>query len=303
VLTTESITNELSREPTRDQLESNQRHEVNDQATSVFLVVMSGNKQLSISIQPLQYANVSTCARITAEAFSTDRHTIVKQLGGKPFDMFEVSRDGFLSTLHRKNYIYVKAVDDTGEIVGHAGWGFRGVDDIKIPWEGPSDKLPLSKLSNPDKEKGDETKTTAQETMNGDGIERLHALEDADMNQMMSELMPPGTSCMYFVGLTVAPPYKSQGIGSTLIKYGAAIADPLDIFTWVHASDQSWRAYAKFGFEVVKELVIDLDEYAPKIPGQNWAIFLEGTCEGVTEKNWGSYAIRYMKRMPPVAGA
>ncbi|PVI03996.1 hypothetical protein DM02DRAFT_519624 [Periconia macrospinosa] len=266
---------------------------------------MAENNSVSLSIQPLQYKDITVCAQITAKAFSTDRHTIVKQLGSKPFDMYEVSRDGFLATLHRDTYVYVKAVDEeSGEILGHAGWGFRGVDVSKIPRQGPSDKAPMPEQhaeQEKDKKRNEEKNNDESEPVKENGIDRLHALEGADMQHMMSELMPPGTSCMFVIGLIVAPSHQSRGVGSALIKYGADMADRLGIFTWVHSSDQAWKAYAKFGYQVVKELDLDLDEYAPQSPGIKWDKALEGTEEGVTEDKWGRYVIRYMKRLPLIA--
>ncbi|KAJ4298834.1 hypothetical protein N0V90_004076 [Kalmusia sp. IMI 367209] len=261
---------------------------------------MSEDIQLTVTIQALQYADIDACARITAAAFSTDRHTIVKQLGGKPFDMFDVSRDGFLATLHRKTYIYVKAVDEAGNIVGHAGWGFRGIDEEKIPRKGPSDEPPPTEEEHEDQNEDNAVKEEIQRKEDGKkkGIDRLHEIEDDDMKNMMAELMPPGTSCMFFIGLIVDPSHQSHGVGSALIEYGNAIADRLNIFTWVHSSDQAWKAYAKFGFDIVKELDIELDEYAPTAPGEKWAKKLEGTGEGVTKEKWGHYVIRYMKRLP-----
>lgn len=268
---------------------------------------MPPRKFLPIVIEPLQYADIDACARITAAAFATDRHTIVKQLGGRPFDMFEISRNGFRTALRRKNCVHVKAVDGIGRIVGHAAWGFRGVDEKDIPREEPPDE-PSSSVENVEvKSEGKDTdginneepKNVTQEDEKK-GIERLHALEDADMQHMMAELMPNGTSCMYILGLIVAPQCQSQGVGSALIEFGNTLADHLGIFTWVHSSDQAWRAYAKFGFRVVKELDVDLDEYAPSPPGKEWTERLEGTGEGVTEDRWGHYVIRYMKRVAEV---
>jgi hypothetical protein len=77
------------------------------------------------------------------------------------------------------------------------------------------------------------------------------------------------------------------GVGSALIQYGNNIADTLGLFMWVHSSDQAWRAYAKFGFKVVGELDVDLDEYAPSPPED----------EGMGGM-WGRYVIRYMERLP-----
>lgn len=265
---------------------------------------MATKRQTSVIIQPLQYADIDACARISAAAFSTDRHTIVKQLGDKAFYMYEVSRQGFLDTLHKNTYIYVKAVDVDGQIVGHAGWGFRGVDEDKIPRIEPSDEAPLINNTPEDTSmSGENTLDTGSgekattDPQHGQGsIERLRALENKDLHDSMAELMPPGTSCMYFIGLSVSPAQQSRGIGTALISHGTAIADRLGIFTWVHSSDQAWKAYEKFGFKVVKELALNLDEYAPQRPGKEWAAKLEGTGEGVTEDAWGPYVLRYLKR-------
>jgi hypothetical protein len=102
---------------------------------------MSKNNRITVSVQPLQYADIPACARISAASFSTDKHTIVKQLGRKPFNMEAITRDGLVASLDRKTFLYVKAVDEeSGEIVGHAGWGFRGVDEEMIPRTGPTDE-------------------------------------------------------------------------------------------------------------------------------------------------------------------
>lgn len=255
---------------------------------------MSSTKRISISVQPLNYADIPSCAHITASAFSKDPHTIVKQLGGSPFDMYYISRSGFLATLHRKTYIYVKAVDEeTGEIVGHAGWGFRGVEEELIPWKGPEDEKPVEEEQVESQSSVDEQQRSYSETRKEDQIERLHALEDADMQDWMSVLMPPGTSCMYILGLIISPAHQSRGVGSALIQYGNAIADQLGLFTWVHSSDQAWKAYRKFGFEVVGDLDVDLDEYAPRGPRDGEEVMGE---KGMGK--WGRYVIRYMKRLP-----
>ena len=269
-----------------------------------FKIIMDGSSS-SITIVPLQYADIDECARITATAFSTDRHTIVKQLGEKPFNMFEVSRDGFRASLSKTTCVHVKAVNQKGHIVGHAGWGFRGIEENKIPWRHPDDEPPADQIriipegrTHNESSNNKDQSSAAKETNEMGQIDHLHALEDADMVSTMNEIMPPGTSCMYITGLIVAPQYQSRGVGGALIEHGNSIADRLNIFTWVHSSDQAWRAYRKFGFEIFKELSLDLDKYAPSRPGKEWMTKLEGTGEGVTEEKWGSYVIRYMKRHP-----
>ncbi|KAI1771014.1 acyl-CoA N-acyltransferase [Hypoxylon cercidicola] len=231
---------------------------------------MSSGKRISVSIQPLHYADIPACARITSSAFSVDPHTIVKGLGREPFDMYTISRSGFFNTLDRKNYIYVKAVDDeTGEIVGHAGWSFRGLDPGLIPWVGPGDTKPMAEEREKGQEKGeipkDENKKDDGE-VGKDSIDRLHALEDADMQYWLSNLVSADMPCVIIIGLIVSPSYQSRGVGSALIQHGNHIADDLGLSVWVHSSHQAYEAYKKYGFEAVRELDINLDEYAPRGP-------------------------------------
>ncbi|KAI1416953.1 acyl-CoA N-acyltransferase [Hypoxylon sp. FL1857] len=265
--------------------------------------MMSSGKEISVSIQPLQYADIPACARITASAFSVDPHTIVKQLGRQPYDMFDISRSGFLDTLHKRNYIYVKAVDDeTGKIVGHAGWAFRGLDRLDqelIPWNGPGDAKPAAEEREQTQENSQGN--TSEDKKNGEekenSIDRLHALEDADMQYWLSNLVPTDTPCMFIVGLIVSPSHQSRGVGSALIQHGNAIADDLGLSIWLHSSHQAYEAYKKFGFETVRKLDIDLDEYAPRGPEEGEEVMGE---KG--SGKWGRYVIRYMKRLPKKPG-
>ncbi|KAI0546332.1 acyl-CoA N-acyltransferase [Xylaria curta] len=254
---------------------------------------MSSRKPISVSIQPLNYADIPACAQITSSAFALDPHTVVKQLGPEPFDMYKISSSGFISTLPNKSYVYVKAVDnETGEIVGHAGWKFRDVNEDLVPWSGPSDEKPGKEEEQKIKNKsGDNEKKEARK---GEGsIDKLHALEGRDMNYWLSSIVPPNTPCIFIVGLVVSPSYQSRGVGSALIQHGNNIADKLELWTWVHSSHQAYEAYKKFGFEAVRELDVDLDEYAPRAPRDGEPVMGDKGLEG-----WGRYVIRYMKRIP-----
>ncbi|KAI1468082.1 acyl-CoA N-acyltransferase [Daldinia caldariorum] len=263
---------------------------------------MSSGKHISVSIQPLNYADISACARITSSAFSVDPHTIVKQLGRRPFDMYDMSYYGFLDTLHKKTYIYVKAVDDeTGEIVGHAAWAFRGLDPALVPWSGLEDTKPVEEdrgqqqRRNDGLKTGDESKSIEERKENS--IDRLHALEDADMKYWVSNVVPSDTPCIFIVGVIVSPSHQSRGVGSALIQHGNSIADSLGLCVWVHSSHQAYEAYKKFGFEVTRELDIDLDEYAPRGPTEE-----EHVMEEKGSGKWGRYVIRYMRRLPMKLG-
>ncbi|KAI1456427.1 acyl-CoA N-acyltransferase [Annulohypoxylon moriforme] len=265
---------------------------------------MPSGARIPVSIQPLNYADVPAAARITSSAFSVDPHTIVKNLGRKPYDMYEISSTNFLDTLHKNNYIYVKAVDDeTGEIVGHAGWAFRGVDQTLIPRSGPGDAKPAGLERKQDQAQvnddgpKDVDKKDCGEGKEETSIDRLHALEDADMQFWLSNIVPTGTPCMFVVGLIVSPAFQSRGVGGALMRHGNDIADKLGLSIWVHSSHQAYEAYKKFGFRAVKELDIDLDEYAPRKPQEGEAIMGE---KG--SGKWGRYVIRYMERKPKKQG-
>lgn len=254
---------------------------------------MSSKKPLSVSIQPLQYADIPACAQITSSAFSVDPHTIVKQLGRESYDMYTISRSNFLDTLHRKNYVYVKAVDEeTGDIVGHAGWAFRGVDEGLIPWRGPGDRKPAAEEQGKNDASENEDKKDSAEIREEGSIDRLHALENNDMQDWLS-LIPPDTPCIFIIGLIVSPSHQSQGVGSALIQYGNTVANDLGLYIWVHSSHQAYEVYKKFGFEAVRKLDIDLDAYAPRGPRDGEEVMGE---KG--KGTWGRYVIRYMKRIP-----
>ncbi|KAI3337579.1 acyl-CoA N-acyltransferase [Xylariaceae sp. AK1471] len=255
---------------------------------------MSSSKSISVSILPLNYADIPACAQITSSAFSSDPHTIVKQLGRSPFDMYTISSTSFFSYLQKKTCVYVKAVDkETGEIVGHAGWSFRGVDEGLVPWAGPGDEKPAEEQQKKNDELGGGDKEESGEEQVEDSIDRLHSLEDRDMNYWLSAIVPLDTPCIFIIGLIVSPSHQSRGVGSALIQYGNMIADNLGLCTWVHSSHQAYEAYKKFGFETVRELDIELDEYAPRGPREGEEVMGEKGSE-----RWGRYVIRYMKRMP-----
>ena len=237
---------------------------------------------------------------MTASAFDDDPHTIVKQLGRKPFDLATIFRASFLANLERRTHVNVKAVDETsGKIVGHAGWSFRGLDGSKVPWKGPGDMKPT-----PD-DVAEDAGTTGQTPgaksrdqdddakLESDAIDRLHELEDRDMQHWLTVLIPQGESCAIILGLTVAPEHQSRGVGTALIKYGNELADQAGVDVWVHSSQQAWQAYCKCGFEVEKTLPVDLDAYAPRGPRDGEPVMDEGV-----RGKWGLYTIRYMKRIP-----
>lgn len=259
---------------------------------------------LSISIQPLQYTDIESCSEITSAAFDEDPHTVVKQLGRNGYDMFTMTYTSLFNNLSKKNYIHVKAVDEqTGEILGHASWAFRGVDvTTLIPWNGPSDPKPDLPDALSDNAKGQDE---GKDERGPSSIDTLHALEDADMQSWLSQI-PSDTPCIFVIGLIVSPSHQRHGVGRRILQHGNAIADKLGMSVWVHSSHQAYEMYKKSGFEVVRTLEINLDEYAPRAPREGEPVMAgdgEREDRGNADENeenhrWGMYIIRYMKRAP-----
>lgn len=244
---------------------------------------------LNVTIEPLNYADINACADISRDAFAVDPHTLVKQLGRDGYDMHAMARRGYLSNLSRKNMVFVKAVDvDTRKVVGYGGWVFPHVKAELVPYVGPSD-------AKPDEEQEEERKEEKQEKpkREPDAIDRLHAIEDEDMQFFQHKLIPAGEPCMIVMGLGVAPALQSRGIGRALLNYGNAIADKLGVPIWVHSSHQAVGAYGSGGFVSVRKLDVDLDEYAPRSPKEGEPVMGERG-----SGKWGHYVIEYMKREP-----
>jgi GNAT superfamily N-acetyltransferase len=201
----------------------------------------------------------------SAAAFATDPHTIVKQLGRKPYDTFTISRSCLEENLKWQNFVCVEAVDNQGIVVGHASWVFsdggqrhassRGADHGESAAAG-EDKAAES----------DRPRARGDEAEEGDPIERLHALEEANTQYWLQNLVPTDTPCMFVVGLAVSPSYEGRCIGRALLRHDNAMADERRLSIWVHLSHQAYAAYSKAGFETGRELRIDLDDYAPRPP-------------------------------------
>ncbi|KAI1274853.1 acyl-CoA N-acyltransferase [Xylaria sp. FL0933] len=242
---------------------------------------------MAFSIQALELSDIPTCAKITAAAFAVDPHTIVKQLGREPFDMFTITCSNLEDYLKLQHVVCVKAVDEQGTIVGHASWTFKNAEQQTGPSKGTDDEKPVAEGDHVKETDNTKERVGKQE----DPIERLHALEDADMQYWLQNIVPKDRARMIVLGLIVAPDHQGRGIGSALLRHGNAIADERSVPIWVHSSHQAYNLYRKGGFETRRELRIDLDEYAPRPPRDD-----EPTMAGDHDGRWGEYVIRYMER-------
>lgn len=137
---------------------------------------------LEISILPATHDDVPAMAKISANAFSDDQNTIVKNLGQVPYDMEVISRENLPKYIDSEKCIMVKAIDaKTSELLGYAAWGFRGFekDDIPVPAGAPApenndtlgDKLWRDKAEMSEKgEEKAEAEVEEVEAMESEGI-------------------------------------------------------------------------------------------------------------------------------------
>ncbi|KAI1149452.1 acyl-CoA N-acyltransferase [Nemania diffusa] len=231
----------------------------------------SGMRDVPVSIQPLDFSDIPICAKLSAAAFATDPHTILEE------------------NFKRQNFIYVKAVNEQGTVVGYAGWVFSGAGQRRASSRDTGDAKSATgdnQAAEPDSFKGN---GGAEE----DPIDRLRSLEEADTQYWLRNLVPENMPCMFVVCLAVSPSCQGRGIGSTLLRHGNAVAQERGLSIWVHSSHQAYAAYRKAGFETRRELNIGLDDYAPRPPLEG-----EPTMAGQHDGRWGEYVIRYMERRP-----
>lgn len=127
--------------------------------------------------------------------------------------------------------------------------------------------------------------------------EQLDAYTSADLQTFMTTLMPPGARCMYIVSIVVHPDHQGKSVGRALIRRGTDRADIEGVCCWVHASEAGASMFKKCGFEEIRRLHLDLDEWnwmGTVPPGdQKENILIEG---GMSK--WGKYVFRYMLRRP-----
>jgi len=243
---------------------------------------------LSISLQPVFHDDVLTIAKIGGGAFLNDRHTLVKELGKVPYDHEGESIPRFHQYLENWKVVMVKAVDDnSGDILGFAAWGFRGLEPNEIPtMEGAPKKGEWNDETQDEVEKatsdGAEDKVEPESKEgNDESLRQLEAITGGNMEQMMEIIMPAGTRCMFVAGLNVDPKYQRRGVGLKLLQWATETADRLGLWIWVHSSEGAVPAYAKAGFKTFSYLGVDLDEFAPAPPPEGG--------------KWGTYQFSWMK--------
>ncbi len=280
----------------------------------------------TFTLQPITPLDFCAIAKISADSFANDRHTLMKahHANKNPYNHEEASFEPLTHYLaHPEKFQLLKAVDDTtGEILGSVIWGFSGyarenvptlngrgiassreneaperasVDDAPVEGAGAlQEEDAFSRAQEPSPQSRPPQREDKADDEAEDSIACLQALTSASMSHWQSILMPPGTKCMFIVGLTVSPAYHGKGVGSALLRWGTSHADADNVFCWVSSSASAWTFYAREGFEVIGDLDVDLDDYTPQPPDEVQG----GEIGSDRERKWGRYIWRYMKRLP-----
>jgi GNAT superfamily N-acetyltransferase len=242
-------------------------------------------------------ADIPNLTAIGVATFKDDRHTIVKTLGKNPYDHGAGAIERYQNDFASPKFICIKAVDESCEIVGFAQfWCVGGVERSDVcerKWVEVFEKnmQDIKSWKSDVIEKPMETEAE-NATPENDPIESLKAIESASMKKMQKILTPTGVRGLIFSGVSVSPAHQGRGIGTYLLKYVCEAADLLSAYTWIHTSEEIQPLCHKMGFEVIEELPVDLDEFAPRQPSEDE----ERRMVKVKDGKWGVYTIRYMRR-------
>jgi N-acetylglutamate synthase-like GNAT family acetyltransferase len=118
-------------------------------------------------------------------------------------------------------------------------------------------------------------------------VEHMSYMSSYHFAEMEAKFCPLGERALYCVSIAVHPAHQARGIGTALVRWVCDKADADGVPVWVHTSEAAPPLFSKAGFEVVKTLTLDLDEWATK----------KRVVDG-EEKKWGKYTFRYMVRQP-----
>ena len=227
-------------------------------------------------IEDVQEEDYIVMAKLWQDSFLTDAHTNLKvyQASQGPLDDSPIRAWAASDNCH-----LLKAIStSTNEIMGWVCWGHRGYTARKPQPESTSEGVwtsgPAEKERTP--------------------IQNLTRLTGDHFKEFMTDIMPEGVKCWYICTLVVAPQYQGMGLGRRMIEWGTSRAEKDGVFAWVHSSNQGWQAYQACGFETVRMLTLNLDEYAAG------GALGKGPEPG---GKWGDYTFRYMVYKPERAVA
>lgn len=97
-------------------------------------------------------------------------------------------------------------------------------------------------------------------------VDDLKHMQSTHFQEMMATvLLPLGERRIYCFGINVHPAFQGRGVGSELVKWVTRKADEDDVKVWIHASEAAYELVRKHSFQLIEELVLDLDKYSTKV--------------------------------------
>lgn len=235
----------------------------------------------------------------SSRSFDNDRHTQIEKLGQRePCDLKKYALEAMPDYVSSPRCVFIKAIDsETGELMGFCNWGFKGFAGHEmrgVPGrvQPPEPELRVEEVDERRKQDKSETEKGPQQEQSmeelqpasQDPIDRLQQYTSKNLNDWANEVMNEAPKCMYSIFLAVSPKFQGRSAGSALLRWGTNAAERHGVVAWARSSEPAWATYQKCGFEVVRSLDVDMDEYAPCPPPG----------EGPDAK-WGHYGFRYMK--------
>jgi len=195
--------------------------------------------------------DIPAMAQLAADAFRTDRNTLVKAAGPDGYDHYETMVScltSWIPVVPERGSTFVALDDASGEIAGWVSWGKAGYLPRPTPLDPPkSDQI------------WDEKEEEARKTK--DPLERLGNITSTNFGRWMdTKLIPKTGRVMYFQSIVVAPKHEGKGVGTQLVRTATEAAEKDGVNLWVHSSDKAHHLFAKNGFEVLGTLTVDLDD-------------------------------------------
>lgn len=243
---------------------------------------------LQFTLRTLTHSDILACAHIAGLAFAHDRQTQFKAANPtNPYDHVEGMKAAPEDWLNRPPGSVEKTLaieDATQEVMGWVAWSFRGfgseerlTTELDIESVRGAAPLPNPALLN------DSSRSSR---------ERLETYTYNDLQTFMQSIMPAGTLYRIYIisSIVVHPSHQGKGVGKALARKGTDRADVEGVCAWVHASETGLRVFEKCGFEEIRRLELDLDEW-----NSEGLVPPEGEGE-----MWGTYVLRYMLREPLV---
>lgn len=198
-----------------------------------------------MKVRAAEENDIPVMLAIFERAFAEDDHTQLKIAWRGDAAM----RDGMASALEGWRVSPVAtllvAEDASAEVVGWACWSTAGQD---IPREAIAREVPTAIAP----------------------VDELERITIQDIERCRRDILMEYGAVDVLVSIAVDPAAQGRGAGGSLIGWGLQRADAIGRVCWVHASEVGARAFARHGFVVDRDLVIDLSRYAPPRATRSW---------------------------------